>query len=225
MVLLLILTQLLEQRPDAELEALADRVVEALVERFWNPEYRLNNESLDHDYRRPDDPNEDFVYLGHAIETLWMLMVEARRRDDAALFELAAARFRRHLEVAWDDVYGGLFRALKVHGAAPVDKVLWAQEEGLIGCMLLCELTDWDWPSEWFGRLFGYVEERFRLRPHGFPLYLTSGDRKVTFPPHVTRKENYHHPRQVMRNLLAVERLLARGGPQAAATRRPDAAR
>lgn len=212
MVLILILTQMLEQRDDPRLAALADRVVEAVIERFWNPEYQLNNESLDHEYRRPDDDNEDFVYLGHAIETLWMMLPEALRRRDQTLFELVATRFRRHLEVAWDDVYGGLFRALKVHGTAPVDKVLWAQEEGMIGCLILCEHTDWEWPAEWFARLFDYVEARFALRQYGYPLYLTAADRKVTFTPHVARKENYHHPRQVMRNLLAVKRMIDRGG-------------
>ena len=70
----------------------------------------------------------------------------------------------------------------------------------------------WEWPSIWFGRLFDYVEEKFALRRHGYPLYMSGGNRKVTYQPHVGRKENYHHPRCVMRNLLAVERLLNNGG-------------
>ncbi|MEA1957648.1 MAG: AGE family epimerase/isomerase [Euryarchaeota archaeon] len=152
------------------------------------------------------------MYLGHAIETHWMMLVEALRRGDRALFERVAERFRRHLEVAWDDVYGGLFRGMRVHGQYIFDKVLWAQEEGMIGCMILCEHTDWEWPSAWFGKLFDYAEEKFALRRHGHPLYMCNGDRKVTYQPHVTRKENYHHPRCVMRNLLAIERLLSSGG-------------
>ena len=212
MVLILILSQMLEIFSDPRLEALADRVLEAIVERFWNPEYRLTNEGLDRDYGRPDDENEDFVYLGHGIETLWMTLVEAMRRKDRELFELIAERFRRHVEVAWDDVYGGVFRAMKVHGAFTFDKVLWAQEEVLIGCMILVEHTDWEWPAVWFGRMFDYVEEKFSLKQYGYPLYLNGGDRKVTFTPHVQRKENYHHPRQVMRNLLALERMIERRG-------------
>ena len=211
MVQILILTQMLEQFSDPSLEELADRVVEAIVHRFWNPEYRLLNEALDHEYRRPDDENEDFVYLGHAIETLWMTMSEAIRRKDRGLFDLIAGRFKRHLEVAWDDVYDGLFRAVKIHGMFTFDKVLWEQEEGMIGCMILMEHTDWEWPWEWFARLFEYVEEKFSLKQYGYPLYLTAGDRKVGFQPHVQRKENYHHPRQVMRNLLALERMIERG--------------
>ena len=82
----------------------------------------------------------------------------------------------------------------------------------MIGCLILLEHTDWDWPAQWFERTFDYVEERFSLRPHGFPLYLYSGDRTVRFEERVTRKENYHHPRCVMRNLLALERMIERGG-------------
>ena len=212
MVAILVLTQMLEHRVDPRLEALADRVVDAIINRFWNPEYGLTNEVLDHHYRRPDDANEDFIYLGHGIETLWMLLPEAMRRRDKALFDLVAERFRRHVEVAWDQVYGGVFRAMQVHGAYTFDKVLWAQEEVLIGCMILIEHTDWQWPRQWFKKVFDYIEDKYSLKQYGHPLYLTGGNRKVEFTPSVTRKENYHHPRQVMRNLLAVERLLQRDG-------------
>jgi mannose/cellobiose epimerase-like protein (N-acyl-D-glucosamine 2-epimerase family) len=205
---------MLELRPDdGRLRALADEIVDGITTKFWNERYGLLNEVLACDLSRPDDDNEDFSYLGHAIETLWMTMVEALRRGDRSLFDLCAERFRRHVEVAWDDVYGGLFRALKVGTHTYVlDKVLWLQEEGLIGCLLLMEHTDDPWAWAWFERLFEWVELRCRLDPHGYPLYQTSGDRLMTFQPHVQRKENYHHPRCVMRCLLGLERMLERGG-------------
>jgi N-acylglucosamine 2-epimerase len=212
MVGILVLTQLLKQGNDPALSVDADRTVDAVINRFWNPEYQLMNEALANDYSRPDDANEDFIYLGHGIETLWMLLVEAMRRRDRDLFDTVAQRFRRHIEVAWDDVYGGVFRGMHVHGAPIFDKVLWAQEEVLIGCMILMEHTDLDWPWEWFGRVFDYIEDKFSLKRHGYPLYQVSGDRKVSFIPHVSRKENYHHPRHLMRCLLGLERLLERDG-------------
>ncbi|MGA7303291.1 MAG: AGE family epimerase/isomerase [Rhodothermales bacterium] len=208
MVLLLVLTQMLEQVDDERLEALAGRVVDAIVVKFWNSKYGLMNEVLAHDYSRPADDNEPFIYLGHAIETLSMLLCEALRRGDQALFDLAAERFRRHLEVAWDEEYGGFLRALSLPKTYKYDKVLWVQEEVLVGCMMLLEHTDWDWPAFWFERTFDYVEKKFSLRKHGLPLYLYNGDRQVSFVEHVRRKENYHHPRRVMRNLLALERML-----------------
>jgi N-acylglucosamine 2-epimerase len=212
MVLILTLTQILEFYSDPKLTALADQVIEAITQHFWNPEYRLLNEALDYNYQRPNDANEDFIYLGHAIEILWMLLPEAMRRRDHGLFEQTAERFRRHIEVAWDDVYGGVFRAMHVHGAYTFDKVLWAQEEVLIGCLILIEHTNWKWPRHWFDKMFAYVEERCSLKQYGYPLYTTGGDRKVTFQPHVQRKEHYHHPRRIMRNLLALEGLVERQG-------------
>ena len=59
------------------------------------------SEVLSHEYRRPDDANEDLCYLGHAIETLWMLMAEAERRADEPLYARCAVLFRRHVEAAW----------------------------------------------------------------------------------------------------------------------------
>ena len=78
--------------------------------------------------------------------------------------------------------------------------------------MILIEHTDWDWPVDWFERTFDYAEAKFSLKQYGYPLYLYGGDRKVSFSEHVTRKENYHHPRCVMRNLIGVENILSRGG-------------
>ena len=38
-----------------------------------------------HDYSRPADGNDDFCYLGHAIEAL-MVMAVAEERSDEALY-------------------------------------------------------------------------------------------------------------------------------------------
>lgn len=212
MVTIVLLTQMLQKVQDPKLEARLDHAVDAVINRFWNPEYRLNNEALDHNYERPDDGNEDFVYLGHAIETLWMLLHEALRRKDRALFDLVAERMERHIEVAWDDVYDGFFRAMKVNGSFTFDKVLWLQEEVLIGTMILLEHTDLAWPERWFRRTFRYVQDKFPLKQYGYPMWIMGGDRKVTFQPHTSRKGNYHHPRHLMLNLLALERMIEHGG-------------
>ncbi|MDP6777165.1 MAG: AGE family epimerase/isomerase [Candidatus Latescibacteria bacterium] len=213
MVTTVLLTSLVQAVPDPKLEARLDHAVDAVMNRFWNPEYRLNNEVLDFDYERPADENEDFIYLGHAIETMWMLLHEALRRKDRSLFDLVAERLERHMEVAWDDVYGGFFRALKAKTQEyTLDKVLWLQEEVLIGTMILMEHTDLEWPEWWFDRTFRYVQEKFPLKPHGHPLWILGSDRKVTFKSHISRQGNYHHPRHLMLNLLAVERMIERGG-------------
>ncbi len=131
MVLLRMATQMLETAPDPEIEEIAKRSVDALLDHHQNPAFDLMNEVINHDLSRAEGGWEQFCYIGHAIETLWMVMFEAGRRKDKALYERTAAMFKRHVEVAWDDVYGSFF-----HGIDHVDnnqwkdgKVLWLQEE------------------------------------------------------------------------------------------------
>ena len=220
MVLIRVITQMLEREADRELEAVAERCVEAVVRRHHHPEFRLTNELLNHDLSRPDNEFAQLVYTGHAIETLWMLMQEAVRRKDRAFFELLAQRFRRHVDVAWDEVSGGVFRNL-MHvdrNVWTLDKVLWAQEEVLVGSLLVYEQTGARWAAEMFERTLHYVEETYPLAKHGSPVWMHAGDRRVSFEEfrgRPKRIEHYHHPRHLMLNLLAIDRLIARGESEA----------
>jgi mannose/cellobiose epimerase-like protein (N-acyl-D-glucosamine 2-epimerase family) len=214
MVLIRVTTQMLEMRSDPDLEALADRCVEAITKWHYNPEFRLLNELLNHDLSRPTNEYGQLVYTGHAIETLWMLLYEAVRRRDKSLFELTADWFRRHVEVAWDDVYGGVFRELKHvdDNIWILDKVLWAQEEVLIGAMYVIEHLGKEWARKMFDKTYRYVLEKYPLKQYGFPLWILYADRKVTFERRYTRIGNYHHPRHLMLNLLSIDRIIERDG-------------
>jgi mannose/cellobiose epimerase-like protein (N-acyl-D-glucosamine 2-epimerase family) len=214
MVLIRLVTQMLESRADDELETLAGRCVDAILDSHLNPEYDLLNETLHHDLSRPEGPFSQFVYTGHAIETLWMLLYEAARRKDGALFDRIAALFRRHVEVAWDDVYGGVFRCLDHvnDNVWKVDKVLWAQEEVLIGSLFIAEHTGAQWAKDMFTRMFTYVQNKYPLKQYGYPLWILGADRKVTFVEEYSRVGNFHHPRHLMLNLLSLDRIIERGG-------------
>ena len=209
-VLLNTSSQMLEYENDAEILQVADRSLDAIMNFHYNPEFDLINEILNHDLSRPKNDLAQFVYTGHAIETLWMVMSEAARRKDKALLELAAKRFKRHVEVAWDDVYGGVFRSLNHvdKNFWLVDKPLWAQEEVLIGALLAAEHTGWKWTKDLFVKAYNYVHDKWPLAKRGYALWDCYTDRKVTFVEPSNRIENYHHPRHLMLNLLAVRRML-----------------
>ncbi len=217
MVLIRVATQMLEMRADAELEKIAARSVDAVLNHHFNPAFRLNNELLNHDLSRPTNEYAQLVYTGHGIETLWMVLFEAARLKDKELFETFTERFRRHVEVAWDDIYGGVFRNLMNvdQNLWTLDKVLWAQEEILIGSLFIFEKTGVDWAREMFSQAFEYVRKTFPLEKHGSPLWMYAGNRKVEFEEFKTRPkrvENYHHPRHLMLNLLSLERMIMRNG-------------
>lgn len=213
MTLIRAATQMLEMHHDSDVEAVASRCIDAIGNHHYNAEFGLINELLNHDLSRPTNEYAQLVYTGHCIENLWMLMLEAVRRKDENLFDKLAEWFRRHVEVAWDDVYGGVFRNLQNvdENRWVVDKVLWAQEEVLIGSMLIVERRGYEWAGEMFQRMNRYVREKYVLKNHGSPLWMYASDRKATYEAFLKmpkRVENFHHPRHLMLNLLSLERML-----------------
>lgn len=216
MVLIRVVTQMLNMRADSDLERAAHRAVDAITKYHYNPGFDLINELLNHDLSRPQNEYAQLVYTGHSIENLWMLMDEAQRLHDDKLFETFARWFRRHVEVAWDDVYSGAFRNLQnvEKNIWILDKVLWLQEEVLIGCMMIIERTGATWAKEMFGRMYRYVRDKYPLESHGSPLWIYASDRQVNYEAFLRmpkRVENYHHPRHLMLNLLSLERMIKRG--------------
>jgi mannose/cellobiose epimerase-like protein (N-acyl-D-glucosamine 2-epimerase family) len=217
MVLIRVVTQMLEMRPDPELESIAARCVDAVVNYHYNPEFELINELLQHDLSRPDNEYSQLVYTGHCIENLWMLMFEAARLRNRKLFEKLAGWFKRHVEVAWDEVYGGVFRNLQHvnNNTWLTDKVLWAQEEVLIGSLFVVEHAGAEWAREMFTRTYNYVLDKYPLKRHGSPLWMYASDRKASFESFAKmpkRVENFHHPRHLMLNILSLERMIKRDG-------------
>jgi mannose/cellobiose epimerase-like protein (N-acyl-D-glucosamine 2-epimerase family) len=213
MVFIRTIKQMLAMRPDDELKKLCDRSIDALLNHHLNPRFNLINELINHDLSRPTNEYEQLVYAGHAIETLWMVMDEARRRNDQALFDRTAILFRRHCEVARDRVYGGLFRNLTNvdKNSWVMDKTLFPHQEGLIGSMLLIEEKSDPWALSFYHELAEYTRAKFPMRSVHSPLWQVIGDRQVTPTPDMTRAENYHQPRFLMLNLLAIERMMKRG--------------
>jgi copper homeostasis protein CutC/mannose/cellobiose epimerase-like protein (N-acyl-D-glucosamine 2-epimerase family) len=207
-------SQMLEMHPDSELLAIVNRAADALLNHHFNARFQLLNELMNHDLSRPKNEYEQLVYAGHAIETLWMTMYEARRRNDVELFDRAAAMFRRHCDVAKDRVYGGLFRNLTNvdQNAWTLDKTLFPQQEALIGSLCLIEETSDPWAVEFYLELDRYVRTKFPMRSLHSPLWQVAGNRQVDPTPDMARAENYHQPRFLMLNLLAVERLIERKG-------------
>jgi mannose/cellobiose epimerase-like protein (N-acyl-D-glucosamine 2-epimerase family) len=214
MVLIRATTQMLAMNADAELQAISDRAVDAVLNHQFNPRFQLINELINHDLSRPTNEYENFVYAGHAIETLWMILDEALRRGDSMMFDRTASLFQRHCEVARDRVYGGLFRNLKNvdENVWTMDKTLFPHQEALIGTLRLAEQTGDPWAVSTYSDLDRYTRSKFPMRAMGSPLWQVIGDRQVTLTPDMTRAENYHHPRFLMLNLLAVERLIQRKG-------------
>ena len=211
MVFLRSATQFLEHGHDPKIQSLPDRCVDAIMKHHLNTDYGLINEGLNHDLTLPQNEWAQFSYLGHGCETLWMVMAEAVRRKDVALFDSASKAFKRSVTVATDPVYGGYFRALDniATYTFKLDKVLWLQEEVLNGTMLLIEHTRDEWARPCFAQTYNYIQNKYVHPEYAF--VVESGNRTMTSYAK-NRAEHYHHPRRLMLNLLALERMIQRQG-------------
>ena len=227
MVNLRIATQMLRRWKDPEIAEIAERCVDAIINRHYNPDIGLNNELLNFDFSRPPEEATKSL-LGHSAETLWMVMDEADRRGDSKLWQTAAERIRRHLDVGWDYVYGGLAQWINVDQGCyqwPADrpvgtdlefrgtgeyfymKPLWALNEVLIATLNIYERSRAEWAARYFTMAQDLIDRKYSALTHGKSGYMLFADRKLTFQPHVTRQDNYHPPRQLMLNLLTLERM------------------
>jgi mannose/cellobiose epimerase-like protein (N-acyl-D-glucosamine 2-epimerase family) len=211
MILLSLSTQMLRQHADTEIRALADRCVDAIMNHHLNPEFKLLNEALAHDMSQLTDPvASQYGDIGHGCETLAFVMNYAVRIKDAKLFKRASAEFKRHVDIAWDDIYGGYFHVLEnvSTNTWALNKLRWLQEEILIGALILIEHTGDEWALNCFAKTEAYIREKY-VRPE-YAFVIDSGDRKMEKHTSV-RAEHYHYPRQLMVSILAIDRILKRG--------------
>ena len=221
MVILCLLTRLLTVDPDPELERLAGEQLELIMNRFYNPEYGISNEYLAHDYSRIPG-YEDQMFPGHSIEVLWMVMFEALRIKDRAVFDTAAARLRRYLELSWDNIFGGLASgnyfvfgtAERIQGTDYKEKTMWLQCEALVGCLTVLEYTGAPWAAEWYEKVRAYTLRT--VANNNIGVWDQAADRRgksVTRAEyHPKRRCNFHQPRCLMLNLLSLERMIGNQG-------------
>ncbi|MDA1315754.1 MAG: AGE family epimerase/isomerase [Acidobacteria bacterium] len=232
MVNINIARQILDRETDAEVAAIADQSINAVIQKHFNPDYGLNNENLNRDFTRSAEEATK-CNLGHSIETLWMVMQEARRRGDAGLQGICAGRIQHHLNVGWDWLYGGLAMWINVDqggyewplesvpgtnlqfrsvGEYNYTKSLWAVDEVLIACLLILEQRNAPWAERFLVEAQKVMDEKFSMQQsEGPPTYVLFSDRRITRPPRSVRQDNYHRLRALTMNLLTLERLVASG--------------
>ena len=217
MVFLGTLSQLLSVDEDPRLAQLQQQHVNVIVNRFWNPDYGIVNECLRHDYSRIPGA-ESHMFAGHSLETLWMVAHEALRIKDRAMFDTAATRIHRLLEMCWDYVFEGwgdgnyfVFNTAKHHQGSDYNvKTMWAQCEVLIACLTVLEYTGQPWAKQWYDRTRKFVLKTMPVAAHG--VWRQAVDRCGKDVKRVgistKRKDNFHQARMLMLNLLSLDRMI-----------------
>ena len=221
-------TQMLKRWNDPEIASIAKHAVDAIINHHYNPEIGLNTEMLYFDFSRP--PGEERKSrICHGVEVLWMVMDEANRCGDAALWNTCAERMHWHLDAGWDRIYGGISQWLNVDQGGyqwppetPVGtdfafrfvgeynymKTLWGMNEVMVGCLNVFERTGAEWAAKYFALAYGIIRDKLSQQKRGLPGYTLFTDRHFTPHDHVARQDNYHPLRQPMLNILTLDRMI-----------------
>lgn len=213
-MLLWVIPQLLELSPDPVLEAVLSKQLDILHSKFWNPEFGISNEILDHDYSRLPS-QAGFMVPGHSIEAQWMGILAARRMGKVDMEATFRERMRRLIEISWDEEFGGTCDTAYYavagggHPAGPVMdiKTMWAQTEVCIGTMLAYELSGETWALDWFNKSWSYLQKTMTT-PHG--VWRQAVDRQGNdkqregISPY--RMGNFHQPRCLMYLMQSIRR-------------------
>ncbi len=221
MIFIRLLAQLLKYQNDDRLEELMDFHVDKLMTNFYHPGYRISNEMLNHDYSRIKG-EEGLMFLGHSLETQWMVMQLALQKKDQVLFDKAKNNFRRFLEMGWDYNFDGwASENYQVFGSEDYilgtdysTKTMWAHTEILVGCMMVFENTGEAWARDWYQRTWEYVLKTFRLGVGAWEQAVNREGEPISrekWGINPMRRGNYHQPRFLMLNMLSLDRMIKRG--------------
>ncbi len=218
MIFIRLLSQLLSHHNDAELEALLNFHVDKIMSCFYKPEYRISNEILNHDYSRIKG-KEDETFLGHSLETQWMLMHLAIQRKDEELFKKSKDNFRRYLELGWDHIFDGwgdeeytvFGNDDNILGTDFSSKSMWSHTEILVGCMLVIEKTGEYWAMDYYDRTWEYVKKTFSRGIGAWEQAVNRFGEPIDRKKHginPMRRGNFHQPRYLMMAILSLDRMI-----------------
>ncbi len=173
-MILLATAQVMRQADD---DPLYDQVIEAsireVLDDFRKPEFRAILETIGGNGEFVDQPDGREVNPGHAIETCWFIMEEARRHGGRRdLIDRACEILDWSLQIGWDEQFGGLysFRDCKGLPSTRIEhdmKLWWPHTEAIYATLLAYHLTGNARYLAWYHKVHDWAYAHFPDRTHG----------------------------------------------------------
>jgi N-acylglucosamine 2-epimerase len=210
--------------PDPEWEAVIDRCIGEIRDRFVRPELEAVLETVGADGEPSDHVDGRTLNPGHAIEGAWFILEESRIRGCGELRQLGCRMLDWMWNRGWDQEHGGLFYFRDVHGKPPQEywhdmKFWWPHDEAIIATTLAWELSGESRYAAWHGLVHDWAHRHFADPEHGEWFGYLHRDGTVSTPTKGNLwKSCFHHPRMQLVCWQALERMCGEKGRSAGAS-------
>ena len=173
-MILLATAQVMRQVDDDPIyQQTIDAMLDEVLNHFVNHEHQVLLENVGLNGELIDEPDGREVNPGHAIETSWFIMEEARHRgNDAGLIQQACQILDWSLAFGWDEQYGGLlyFKDCKGYPNPKYEhdmKLWWPHNEAIYATLLAYHLTGDERYMDWHTKLHDWAYQYFPNAEHG----------------------------------------------------------
>lgn len=189
---------------------LANRVMDI----FRRPEQRRLYEFAKLDGSLLDVPPGRTVNPGHVLESMWFMIHIFGRTDDQTRIRQAIDVIRWHIELGWDDQYGGIVLARDAEGSHwekfPDAKIWWVHTEALYALLLAYSISKEQWCLDWFERVHEYSFSHFPVPHYGEWIQnLDRSGKKFDAVVGLPVKDPFHLARSLINCIGILEKLSA----------------
>jgi N-acylglucosamine 2-epimerase len=201
----------------ARYNALINQQIDEIFRYFVRPEKKALLETVGENGEILDSPQGRCVNPGHALESAWFLLEEARHRGDQGLMERTLPIIDWSLELGWDPVHGGILYFVDVEGKPPEQlewdmKLSWVHNEALYACLLAHHMSGEERYERWFEKILAWTLAHFPDREQGEWFGYLHRDGSVSLPFKGNNwKGPYHEQRQFLLTHLLLEEMAGRG--------------
>ena len=151
---------------------------------------------------------------GHVVESMWFLEEIYRYHGQSEKIPLLLETIRIHLELGWDQHFGGLVLATHLGGGKPqwhnpLGKIWWAHTESLQALLMTYAHTREKWAEDWYWKVHDYSFTHFPNWDSGDWFHNLDREGKPTIPYLQTLpvKDPFHLPRALIYSIKILDQL------------------
>ena len=172
MILLATMQQLRKCGNDSLYDQVTEESMREVFDDFMHEDEEALFETVGPDGERLDGPEGRCINPGHAIETSWFIMEEARQSNRPELIDNACKILDWSLARGWDEEYGGILYFVDVEGKPCVQyehdmKLWWPHTEAMYATLLALHLTGKTCYLDWYEKIHAWAHAHFPDPVHG----------------------------------------------------------